>query len=297
MRTMFNVGIKGVCGVVALVMCACSGASSQDSPPAPTGSEPTASLGAASESEPARVVGLDEIEVARVDLENGLFVGWYEPAPGVVLVGGNIRYPHQPVSLEPGLSALERFRALAPGREVPEALRAADARRTHYAELSKEKGRPQSPAVRVERVEEMGLGEGSRPGAPVEGIGVQRQAVIDDSACPWSWFENAYCGICRDDANSCGDWKVRWSFRTGTSIFTREDTWWAKVAACSYRGAIHYRVRVQPWYSWSTSVDVIRQTGEGWWWSKDELSIDFDVESRVDQADGDGYHHCGTGMY
>ena len=301
MMQSINIGLRRIGWIAALALCACSGGAGEDSSgeqPGPAGLERGASVETASDPQQARTVNLEEIEVARIDMENGLFVGWYEPAPGVVLVGGNIVYPHEPVILDPALSTVEQFRALAPEREVPAALLEAEALRQHFAQLAEESGVKQSPAVQIERVDGMGLGDGLRFETNVDGVGIQRQALPDDSACPWSWFEGAYCGICAaPNHNSCGDWKVRWSFRTGTSSFTREDTWWTRTAACSYRGAIHYRVRVQPWYSWSTVVDVIRQTGEGWWWSRDDFSIDFDVESRVDQADGDGYHHCGTGAY
>jgi len=235
-------------------------------------------VAASAENTPA--VTPEEIELARVDLPNGEYVGWYEPAPGLIVLGQSIRYPIAPVVLDSSLSPIEQYQKLAPGADVPKALIDAVEREKYYADEADRLGI--DPTVSIETSSN---GQGGQTDNAA-GASVQK-ALPDDSACPWSWFQPAYCqpGVA---------WTELLSFKTGNSTIARNDEWNVHTAMCSYRGAVQYRVRWRTWYDWTTPVNVTRQTGEGWEWSHSG-GLDFDFESLVHDATGDGFHHCGRG--
>jgi len=106
---------------------------------------------------------------------------------------------------------------------------------------------------------------------------------VDDSLCPASFFTNKFC------VNP--GWHVCSTRRTGDYKLTKSDKNDSSVAACSYRGTIVNRLRYRPWYTWHVEE---RQTLDAGHWGHIyhyDWHTDFDMEARVYEATGDGYHH------
>lgn len=240
------------------------------------------------------VVELETLKLASVKLANGNEVGWYELAPGTVALRETIAYPTEPVldMIAASASPTELFRKLAPNALMPERLLAAVARSRELEEagdlsdfeaLDVEAGELQAetastrsdPAATASRLGEPG-------GLPT------RTAALDD-ACPWSWFKSQ-CDMCA--TGPCGDWQVSWPNITGNSSFKRKG-YMTAIAICPYRGSVHQVIRLRG----NVSRDAIRQPGVAVRWFLNNGSHKFTASSTVDQADGDGYHHCGEGSW
>lgn len=236
-------------------------------------------------------VDATELLITEVKLSNGGRLGWYETAPGSLLIGRSFSVGKEqnddfsPTEVQ-GLSPTELFDLIV--ARVPQtvsdgarkALVDAEARQAELTETMK--NIPREPAE---------SGEGppveNLPPSTTNDVGVVRSAAIDD-AWPWEQFQNLQ-SCWRGNA-----WKVNWSRITGDTWFRRTDNNRAAVAAGSYRGTISYKVRKNTW-SWETPVNVTLAAGQGWEWSNVAGAFDFDVESSVSNATGDGYHHCGAG--
>lgn len=232
------------------------------------------------------VVAAEAVMVAKVDTKDGGYVAWYEPVPGLVVVGETGKYPNPPVIRqlrEGGIdgSPENLFRKLAPNAPLPKSLTMALERRDQYLSLSESLGLSAAASVRT-----------SQQPSETSEIAVASQAVqdpiADDSACPWSWFAPNQC-FC------WGEWCEQLGYQTGTTSFTRHDQNSFRSAACVYRGTIRYVTSYKTWWSWSTAVNAV--VSAGWYstWWRDNVSIDFDASSWVKEAEGDGYHHCGDG--
>lgn len=240
--------------------------------------------------------------VAELELANGNVIGWYEVFKGAVIVGERFAISDgQTPALRTlnvrDYSAVGLFQALSEGRAVPQQLVDLDSRVAHMAAnpdpVPGDAERTAAGRIKREQLADADVRDGARSGLTKDGLGISQQAVVDESACPHSWFFSRDVADC--DGGAAQDWIVVRSFRTGTNNFTHDDTHLAWGGACSYRGAIHHRVRYATWYSWSNFVDVTLQTGEGWIWDRNGGALDFDIDVRVDQADGDGFHVCASG--
>lgn len=233
----------------------------------------------------------DDVKIAEVTLSNGETLGWYEVAPGVTLMGRELTQGSAPQTdyseddaktLTPA-EIFDKIVARVPQKVNPsfrEGLVAASERTRALVESmnGSEKYRDRGGDVQSKG------GASSMTGDVREA----KQAVVDDSAFPWSQLEDHLA--CRTHRN----WSVAWPHQSGDSWFRRTDNDKVDVLAACFRGQITYTVRVNTW-SWETPVSRALAAGKGWAWNKSDYSLDFDVESRVTNSAGDGYHHCGSG--
>jgi hypothetical protein len=105
----------------------------------------------------------DSASLAEVTLASGAVVSFYETSPGAIAVSEAYALGEEPVPTI-GRSAVEVFHSIAPGREVPEALVAAQARN-----LEARASRPHAPS--------------SAPQA----------SYIDNTTIDDKWFADSYC--------------------------------------------------------------------------------------------------------
>lgn len=228
----------------------------------------------------------ESVMLAKVDTSDGGYVAWYEPVPGVIVVGEMGKYPNLSVAdklgSDGGLGTPEDiYRALAPNSPIPDKMSKAMERRDYYGGLTASLGK--SIAVRT---------EAAKKSTATSEVGVARQAaqdpIADDSACPWSWFYQARCGC-------IGSQCTVLAYQTGTTSFTYSDKNYFTSSACAYRGTVRLIGSYKTWWSWTRAYDVQVPTGWYYYWWHDNTMFDFDASSWVQEADGDGYHHCGTG--
>jgi hypothetical protein len=255
----------------------------------------SASTGAdvASNEDWPEAIDVEDVKLAEVTLSNGDKLGWYEVAPGVTMTGLKITAGHSPQTdytkedastLSPA-ELFDKIVARVPqkvDRGARASLTAAHERTLVLAASMKG----------VKKSRNRGTEAESRSGSSAETGEVRetRQAAVNDSAFPWTQFKE------QDACGSYWEWVVSWPHITGDSSFLRSDCHSANLGAASYRGTINYRVRVNVW-SWETPVSVNLSAGHGWIWSDFDAFVDFDIEAKVTNASGDGYHHCGGGLY
>lgn len=174
-------------------------------------------------------------------------------------------------------TAVELHEQLAPERPVPERLLAAFERSQMRAFIDDD------ATIEVDQIHV------DAPGASVgdDGLGKLQQAAIDDSACSWEWFAPK-CNLCA--TGPCGDWQISWPHITGDSSFSRKGTL-TKAAMCVYRGTVRHVFRLRG----EDIRDTMVSAGNGMRFYLNNGSHKFTLGSRVEQAAGDGYHHCGQG--
>jgi hypothetical protein len=254
---------------------------------------------AGDEAEPAgpgesAIVDLETLKLASVKLDNGNEVGWYELAPGSVALRETVAYPTEPLldAIAASASPAELFRQLAPNAVIPQRLLAAVERSRELDEagdlsdfeaVDVEAGelRAETASTQIERAATIA--------ELVESGGLPTRTAALDDACPWSWFKSQ-CDICA--TGPCGDWQVSWPNRTGSSSFSRKG-YMTAIAICPYRGSVHQVIKLRG----NVSRDAVRQPGVAVRWFLNNGSHKFTASSSVDQADGDGYHHCGEGSW
>lgn len=240
--------------------------------------------GAEAEVESGRLtVELAELELSSISLPGGNVVSWYELEPGVIATRESFTYPSPPQLSALGadvatLSAVELHRTLAPELPVPERLQKAFDRSQTLAFAA------DLAPIELDEVRLDGAAAATLNG---DGTAQLRQAVVDDSACSWTWFA-PHCNLCAD--GPCGDWRVSWPQITGDSKFSRKGSI-TRAAMCVYRGAVRHVFRLRG----KDIQDTIQHAGNGTTFYLNNGSHDFTLGSRVEQAAGDGYHHCGQG--
>lgn len=251
-------------GTLLLLASACSSGADAG------GAEPGDTTGAG--------VQLADLEVASITLESGNVVSWHEIEPGLLLTRESFTYPSPPqldVQTEmKALSAVELYQHLAPEKAVPETLRAAFDRTQLLAFAD------DSAALDLDQVQL----DGSQIGEYAEGLGQAQQTAIDDSACSWTWFA-PNCNLCA--TGPCGNWRVTWPQITGDSSISHKSTM-QLAAMCVYRGAVRHVFRLRG----KDIQDTIQRAGHGTRYFLNNGSHGFTLGSRVEQAAGDGYHHC-----
>lgn len=239
-----------------------------------------------------------ETLVAKVHLSDGQTLGWYEPEPGSLLVGRSFvlgsevpkDFSEAEAQAMPPSELYDLIVSRVPQEDSPEAraaLVAAEARQAEVAEAMKDVVRSTSePDDQGPIVNEA---SDSLPSiSPASSDVRQKKLAAVDDAWPWDQFKNL---------QACwrgNSWGIEWSYSSGDNWFRRVDNYKVFVAAGSYSGTISYRVRKSTW-SWETPVSVSLSAGNGWEWSSTAGAFDFDVESTVSNAAGDGFHHCGHG--
>lgn len=234
--------------------------------------------GAGSDETPTPGVELSALEVGSVKLKSGNVVSWHELEPGLLLTRESFTYPSPP-ELDAdadmkSLTAPELYQRLAPESVVPDSLRAAFSR-TQTSAFSDD-----SPAVELEQVRL----DGSSVSESAGGLGRAQQTLVDDSACSWTWFA-PHCDLCA--TGPCGGWRVSWPQITGDSSISHKSSM-QLAAMCVYRGAVRHVFRLRG----KDIQDTIQRAGNGTRYFLNNGSHGFTLGSRVEQAAGDGYHHC-----
>ena len=223
-------------------------------------------------------VELAALEVGRVTLNSGNVVSWHELEPGLLMTRESFTYPSPP-QLDAdadmkALTAVELYQRLAPESAVPERLRTAFSRTQMLAFID------DSPPVSLEQ---RSL-DGSTGGETSGGLAKAQQRLVDDSACSWTWFA-PHCNLCA--TGPCGKWRVSWPQITGDSSISHKSTM-QLAAMCVYRGAVRHVFRLRG----KDIQDTIQRAGNGTRYFLNNGSHGFTLGSRVEQAAGDGYHHC-----
>ena len=227
---------------------------------------------------------------AKVEFPDQGVVKFYEPMDGIILiseVGLNGTAPMVPPSLD-GLSATEMYEALAK-QKAPSALVEAASR----AALLKQRPALKTIAPTAE------LAPPSLRATPTLGVGGDSGLVRLSSALTFNnsydqWFYDNFCAGGTYVGNGW-DYVVQWMYVTGTGSFRRNDMNWVDSTVSVYGGgSVHYRVQIEPWYTWSTVLDVMIPNGYYHKWHRDS-GTDYDVYIYVDQASGDSYHWCSYG--
>jgi hypothetical protein len=221
------------------------------------------------------------------------FVKFFEPEDGVLLIqeaGRNNTAPMIPSAMGK-LDATQMYEALS-GKAAPTELVQATARAAALTARTAVAG--------VAKVADLSPSLSQTATRELEAKGdVQKISSAITFANGYDqWFYDNFCaGGYNVDRGNTGTWDflINWMFVTGSGSFTRNDQNWVDSTVSVYGGgAVHYRVRIQPWYSWSTVADVQIQNG---YYNKYHRSngTDYDVNASVDQADGDSYHWCAYG--
>ena len=192
--------------------------------------------------------------------------------------------PSALAELPADLSALQAYQLLQPNGAVPEALSKAQLRVDQLKQNGVRRENT-APTVAAEPASE-GVTDLVTNVATRGEVAATRQAVIDDSLCPGTWFQTTQCDFWRTGKGTCSMWK------TNTGTYKNYDTDWVYTNACSYRGNITHRLRQDTWGSWNLVglwtvapgyYSTITYSSNFW---------DFDYESKVYDADGDGWHHA-----
>lgn len=216
--------------------------------------------------------------ILAVQRANGNIVEFYEPLEGMIFYSEVGDADNRPLSEEiivDGMQPVDLFKYLMPGTKPPQSLLNAQERAQKQIAQPKWIGRKEQPTGAVDMV-------------PLEddAPAVQNKHSFTHSGCSVE--------ICRKASSEFGSWTVEWLYRTNTSYFTRNDNHQVVTVVCPYRGNVLMTQKLRPWWTWSTAGTwtVIQGTYRQF---SNWNTIDFDFESRVSQAEGDGYHHCGSG--
>jgi hypothetical protein len=226
---------------------------------------------------------------AEVSFPNRGFVKFFEPEDGVLLVqeaGRNNTAPMIPSEMGK-LDAAQMYEALS-GKKAPDELVQATARAAALTSRTAVTG--------VAKVADVSpsLSRTATQQITAKGDFQTANSAITFANSYDQWFYDNFCSGGKY-VGAPWDFVINWMFVTGSGSYTRNDYNWVDSTVSVYGGgAVHYRVRIQPWYSWSTVVDVQIQNG---YYNKFHRSsgTDYDVNASVDQADGDSYHWCAYG--
>jgi len=219
--------------------------------------------------------------VARIELDNGNVVTFHEPEPGELLVVEEGKAPNPPALsrevVRRNKTAVDIHRALAPNREVPQALQSAQGRRAS----SQRQQQSQAPGdrelkeggVRVQSTAELQKTDTlTSPGAP--------QASTGD------WFQKNFC-------TGSADYNWCWLYRTGTTYYQKWSySMFPIVYSC--QGTVLFKFEYKSWGNWKsyTSWNVLQGHYVSWW------AEGFSKKTRkstVAEATNNCYHHAGSG--
>lgn len=270
---MNNQRVLGVIGFsfLGLSMAACNGAAPE-------------SMEAAHEADHVHAENLSEVTVeneetlnpiARVDVKDVGSVRFYEPAPGVILIGSG-GHADIPLLLDmEGMSAIEKYEHLA-NSPAPQALIDAAARAERLANEARES-------------DASGEADMSSEAAPMSSGSPDFHEKSHGTD-----FQDANCDL---HNISSADHRADWVSVTGTGSFTWTKLDWVESAAQSRQGTIRFRARVKDCLlcSWGSYSSVNLSAGQGWMWSYSK-GANFQFNAIVDQADGDHYDFCSEGM-
>jgi hypothetical protein len=228
-------------------------------------------------SDPSQIVIENEEAlnpIARVDLPGVGSVRFYEPAPGHIVIGqGGLATVRLLGPEMAHMTAVEKYRYVARA-SAPQALIDAEKR---AAELGIE------PPGAIEQ-------EVRDPSSQIE---PQASPELRDKNHTGDPFLDDFCDM---HLQMNADLEAFWVFRTGTGGFTWTRLDVVQSAARSRVGTIRFGARVKTcaicsWGPWSR---IHLSNGQAWIWSYEE-GLNFQFESRVDEADGDTYDYCSFG--
>lgn len=220
--------------------------------------------------------------LARIYLENGNVVEWYEPSPGSLVMSEIGTPPNMPSA--PALSHLppsEVFAKLKPDVAVPQRLRQAEAR-----------------MLKAVGNEAFSLRSAQSPEA-FKAVSPQASTVLhskDDAVlappcltgtcCDFDWFSNAFCGVnwdwqsCQtrlgDVFETCHDKSWGWDNVNGAHAaqcpFTGDGQLWVQHYGCAIFGTLlcgqwkyHVPNHTYRWFGWSGTADKIHFEAGAWW--------------------------------
>jgi hypothetical protein len=156
--------------------------------------------------------------IAKVDLDNGMTVSFFEPSPGAILVAQSAPVGVRPLA-DQGLTAVELYALIAPDQSVPDALAMAQARQDAL-------------------LEERGVERASIPVARSSVAGTSTASFIDNKSCDDEWFSNNFCSPYNGDWDMCLlNW---WNGAYATSSSVDE----ARYAVCADIGNVTFKVQM-----------------------------------------------------
>jgi hypothetical protein len=154
--------------------------------------------------------------IAEVALADGMTVSFYEPEPGALMIS-----QAAPVGVHPlpdrGLTAVELYASLAPGRPVPEALVAAQARSDAQAR-------------------EAGDAPPARPSGTPSVAERTTSSFIDNEHCDDHWFNDNFCINADWDMCLLNHWNG--AYATSSSVY------FSQYATCADIGNITLKVKI-----------------------------------------------------
>jgi len=219
--------------------------------------------------------------VARIGLDNGNVVTFHEPEPGELLVVEEGKAPNPPALsrevLRSNKTAVEIHRALAPNREVPQALRSAQSRRAS-SQSQQQSQAPEDPELKEGGVKMQSTTDLQKtdsltaPGAP--------QASTGD------WFQKNFC-------TGSADYNWCWLYRTGTTYYQKWSySMFPTVYSC--QGTVLFKFEYKSWGKWKTytSWNILQGHYVTWW---AEAFSKKTRKSTVAEATNNCYHHAGSG--
>jgi hypothetical protein len=288
-----NEGIRqgiGLAGALLFAVVGCDGTGNSTGDPS-TGSESPALAGSADDTVQSEALQDEAMGLrAKIEFPDQGVVKFFEPQEGVVLIaeiGKNGTPPMIPASMT-GMPATDLYQALAK-QAAPAPLVEAVSR----AALLKQRT-PLTTAVPQLDLAPPALRAAETARASADSGLTQISSALTFSNSYDQWFYDNFCAGGKYVGNGW-DYIVNWMYVTGTGSFQRNDMNWVDSTVSVYGGgAVHYRVQIRPWYSWSTTLDVQIQNGYYYKWHRDN-GTDYDVYIYVDQASGDSYHWCSYG--
>jgi len=287
-----GLGLRSGFGIAGAVFFAAIGCGTENAGAGSTGLEEPSS----GQADEVTTTALDEAKQdaamglrAKIDFPNQGVVKFFEPQEGIVLIseiGRNGTAPMIPTSMQ-RLPASELYEALT-NQKAPPALVDAVTR----AALLKQ--RTSSPVL-TPKADLSPSTLRALPARTEAGAGLTKVSSAVTFANSYDqWFYDNFCAGGVKVGNGW-DYVINWMYSTGTGSFQRNDMNWVDSTVSVYAGgAVHYRVQIQPWYTWSTVLDVNIQNGFYNKWHRDN-GTDYDVYIYVDQAAGDSYHLCSYG--
>jgi hypothetical protein len=203
----------------------------------------------------------------------------FEPSPGDFIIGQRIPADAVAPALDGPASTLSQlYSRHFPGRAVPVELREAELRQARFEAES-----AQLEPI-LERLEALPLLSGDRD----EGS----RARAAEAPRNVSDFKNRRC---MDASSSYVSFSYCRTEKTNDGSVYEDDVNGVYTAARPYRGNITLRLRYRPRWSWETQFSRTVSQGETYHAVRSNSSRDFDIESKVGDAAGDGYHHSTFG--
>jgi hypothetical protein len=228
--------------------------------------------------------------LARYALPGGGELEVFEPSPGDFILGQRLPADAPAPALADTFGSLpEVYARYFPGQPLPETLRAAETRRLAFEAESA----VLAPLQRASR---------SLRRAHVEHDAARSARAAAESPRNVQEFKDRHC---LGTNASYVDFSYCWPESSNTATVYEDDVNGVYTAARPYRGDVTFRLRYRPWWDWETQFSRNVDQGETYRAVHSNSSRDFDVETKVYNADGNGFnmstfgtkHDNGAGCY